>query len=71
MYRSCDECKNKCRKEGKINISCLGCMRAYGVHSQEENEEASSMYIGFPKADLFEPIEEEGASDGSVYQGNG
>lgn len=60
MYKSCNECKNKCREDGKMNLDCLCCMRAYGIHSQEENEEAALVYKGFPKADLFQSIEAEG-----------
>jgi len=36
-------------------------MHAYGVHTQDDNEEASAIFLGFPKADLFEP--QKGADD--------
>lgn len=55
MNSYCYECKKKAPK-GKINLDCLACMHAYGVHTQDDNEEASAIFLGFPKADLFEPL---------------
>lgn len=55
MNSYCYECKKKAPK-GKINLDCLACMHAYGVHTQDDNKEASAIFLGFPKADLFEPL---------------
>lgn len=60
MNSYCYECKKKAPK-GKINLDCLACMHAYGVHTQDDNEEAAAIFLGFPKADLFEPLK--GADD--------
>ena len=60
MNSYCCECKKKAPK-GKINLDCLACMHAYGVHTQVDNKEASAIFLGFPKADLFEPLK--GADD--------
>lgn len=45
----------------------MPCLYAYGVHTQDDNKEASAIFLGFPKADLFEPLKGADVNGESVY----